>query len=146
MGSEARSARAAARGRGIGALSFVDELHHRVVADQREIIAQRSRKPANGRADVANRGFVRGLGRFEHGRVRFDQRDRAAACVASRDRSDLDPRLDDLPASVHFEPKVDDSEMAAPKTRHESRLAVDGAAFCVDTRHTNKSSPGSSRC
>ena len=28
--------------------------------------------------------------------------------------------------------------MAAPKTRHESRLAVDRAAFCVDTRQTNK--------
>ena len=87
---------------------------------------------------MAQRGFVRGLGRFEHGCVGLDQRDRAAVCVASRDRPDLNLSLHDPPASVHFEPKIDDSEMAAPETRHDSRLAVNGPALRVDARQTDK--------
>ena len=90
---------------------------------------------------MTQRGFVRGLGRFEHGRVRLDQRDRAAVCVASRDRPDLNLSLDDTPAYVHFEPKVEDSEMAAPEPRHDSRLAMDPSALRIDTRQTDKILP-----
>jgi hypothetical protein len=84
------------------------------------------------------RRVVRGLGRFEYGCGRLDQRDGVAVRVASRDRPDLNLSLQDPPASIHFEPEIDDSEMAAPETRHDSRLAVDGPALSVAARQTGK--------
>ena len=81
---------------------------------------------------------MRGLGRFEHGGVRLDQRDRAAVRVASGDRPGLDPRFRDTPAAAHLELKIDDAEMAAPEAGHDRRLAVDRSALRVDARQAGK--------
>ena len=55
-----------------------------------------------------------------------------------RDRPDLNPRFSDPPACVHFQPKIDDSEMAAPEASHDSGFAMDRSALCVDARKTDK--------
>ena len=39
---------------------------------------------------------------------------------------------------VHFELKINHAEMAAPETRHDSRLAVNGPALCINARQTDK--------
>lgn len=119
-------------------LSLVDELDGGIVGDQREISVQRRREPADRRTDIAQCGFVRSLSRFEDGRIRLDQRGRAALCVACGDRLDLNPRFSDSPACVHLEPKIDDSEMAAPEAGHDSGLAVDRSALCVHAFKTDK--------
>src|SRR5580692_320599 len=99
---------------------------------------QRRRKPAHGRANSAQRRLVRGRGRFEYGRVRLDQRNRAPIWVAAGDGSDFDCRFFRAPAVALLQEKINDTKMAAPEPGHDGWLAVDPSAFCVDVWQAGK--------